>query len=73
MVAAEHAAKMLGLNQRRIFQIIETGMVHFSETDTGTTFICIASMTEGDETQSVSVERSEDGRDPRKEIVGDIE
>lgn len=44
MVVAEQAAKLFGVGQRQIFQIIETGDVHFCETDTGTTLICIASM-----------------------------
>lgn len=49
MVVAEQAAKLFGVGQRQMFQIIETGDVHFCETDTGTTLICIASMRgEGD-------------------------
>jgi len=49
MVVAEQAAKLFGVGQRQIFQIIENGDVHFCETETGTTLICIASMRgEGD-------------------------
>ena len=44
MVLAEHAAKLFGVRQRQIFQNIESGDVHFCETDTGATLICIASM-----------------------------
>lgn len=49
MVVAEQAAKLLGIAQRQIFRIVETGSVHFCETATGTTLVCIASMRcEGD-------------------------
>lgn len=44
MVTAEKAGKVIGVNQRRVFQIIEAGTVHFTETEGGTTLICIASM-----------------------------
>ncbi len=48
MVLAEQAANLLGVNQRRIFQLIETGKVHFADATAGTTLICIASMTSED-------------------------
>lgn len=49
MIDAEHAARLFEIRQRQIFQMIETGQVHFTETDTGKTLICLASMSgEGD-------------------------
>lgn len=48
LVAAEQAANLLGVSHRRIFQIIETDGVHFTETEAGTTLICIASMSDID-------------------------
>jgi hypothetical protein len=54
MVPAEQAANLFGVNQRRIFQLIETGTVHHAEAKTGTTLICVASITgEGDAESSV--------------------
>jgi hypothetical protein len=35
MLTAEQAAVLLGIKQRRIFRIIETGAAHFAETDAG--------------------------------------
>lgn len=43
MMAIAQAAVMFGVKQRRVFQIIETGTVHFTETDSGAALICIAS------------------------------
>lgn len=72
MIEAEQAAKFFGVNQRRIFQIIETGMIHFLETDMGTTMICIASMAgESEKTRSVSLEVSDGSRDQQKERISD--
>ena len=49
MIEAEQTAKLFEIRQRQVFQMIETGKVHFIETDTGKTLICLASMTgEGD-------------------------
>lgn len=44
MVAIEHAARLLRVNQRRIFQIIETGTVHFFETESGGAIVCVTSL-----------------------------
>ncbi|MBP6004132.1 MAG: hypothetical protein KA746_11920 [Pyrinomonadaceae bacterium] len=44
MVAAGQAAKLLGIGQRRIFQIIENGAVHFAETESGVAIICLKSL-----------------------------
>ena len=52
MIDAEHAARLFEISQRQVFQLIETGKVHFIETDTGKTLICLASMPgEGDLTE----------------------
>ena len=53
MVAVDEAATLLGVNQRRVFQIIESGAVHFTETDDGTAMICIASMASGGNDQAI--------------------
>lgn len=45
MIEVEQAAKLFEIKQRQVFQMIETGKVHFIETDTGKALICIASMT----------------------------
>ena len=74
MTTVEQAAKLFGINQRRIFQIIETGTVHFSETDSGATLICIASMSnESGQVQSDAVEVGDDGRDQQKDMIADTE
>jgi hypothetical protein len=57
MVAADLAANVLGINQRRIFQGIETGIVHFMETEAGSTLICIASITTDSDENSADAER----------------
>lgn len=44
-LTAEQTAGFFGIKQRRLFQIIETGAVHFTETDAGTAMICIGSLT----------------------------
>jgi len=51
MISVEQAARLTGVNQRRLFQIIETGTVHFAETEAGVAMICIASMTDKGEVQ----------------------
>ena len=38
------AAKLLGIKQRQIFQIIETGAAHFTETEAGALMICLNSL-----------------------------
>ena len=46
MLAIEQAADLLGIKQRRIFRIIETGAAHFTEIEAGATIICITSLVE---------------------------
>ncbi|MFT3742893.1 MAG: hypothetical protein QM785_01240 [Pyrinomonadaceae bacterium] len=45
MIEVEQAAKLFELKQRQVFQMIEIGKVHFIETDTGKALVCLASMT----------------------------
>lgn len=44
MLTAEQAANLFGIQQRRIFQIIETEAAHFTETKAGAAMICITSL-----------------------------
>ena len=44
MLAIEQAADLLGIKQRRIFQIIETGAAHFTEAEAGALMICLNSL-----------------------------
>ena len=44
MLPAEQAAGFFGITQRRIFQIVETGAAHFTETQTGAAMICLSSL-----------------------------
>ena len=44
MVSAEQTANLLGIKQRRIFQIIETGAAHFTEAEAGALMICLNSL-----------------------------
>ena len=44
MLTTEQVAGILGITQRRIFQIIETGAVHFTETEAGAALICLSSL-----------------------------
>ena len=46
MLTTEQAAKIFGIKQRRIFQIIETETAHFNETKAGAVMICILSLKE---------------------------
>jgi hypothetical protein len=45
MLAIEQTAKLLHLKQRRIFQIIEIGAVHFAEAEAGRLMVCPTSLT----------------------------
>lgn len=45
-LTAEQAAVLFGIKQRRIFQIVETGVAHFTEYESGAAMICIASLAE---------------------------
>ena len=44
MVSAEQTANLLGIKQRRIFQIVETGAAHYTEAEAGAIMICINSL-----------------------------
>ncbi|HRH46055.1 MAG TPA: hypothetical protein PKY82_30710 [Pyrinomonadaceae bacterium] len=44
MLTITQSANLLGINQRRIFQIIETGAAHFTETEAGALMICPSSL-----------------------------
>lgn len=44
VLAIEPAANWLGITQRRIFRIIETGAAHFIESESGALMICMNSL-----------------------------
>ena len=44
MLTIEQAADLLGIKQRRIFRIIETGAAHFTEAEAGALMICLNSL-----------------------------
>lgn len=44
MLTAEQCAAFLGINQRSIFQFIETGAAHFAETEAGAVIVCPPSL-----------------------------
>lgn len=44
MLTAEQTAGMFGITQRRIFQIIETGAAHFTESKAGAFMVCLTSL-----------------------------
>ncbi len=44
MLRIGQAAKLLGIKQSRIFQIIETGAAHFTEAEAGALMICLTSL-----------------------------
>jgi hypothetical protein len=46
MLAPEQIVQILGISQRRIFQLVETGAAHFVETNTGAMMICPSSVAE---------------------------
>ena len=46
MLTTEQAARIFGIKQRRIFQIIETEAAHFTETEAGAVMICLTSLAE---------------------------
>ncbi len=46
MLAAEQAAAVFGISQRRVFQLIESSVAHFTETETGAVLVCLASLRE---------------------------
>lgn len=46
MISAEASAVLFKLSRRAVYQAIETGKLHFSETKNGLIFICPASFAE---------------------------
>ena len=44
MLATEKAARFFGINQRRVFQIIETETMHFAEIEAGAVMVCMSSL-----------------------------
>ncbi len=44
VLAAEQAAGFFGIRQRRVFQIVETEAIHFTETEAGAAMICLKSL-----------------------------
>lgn len=46
MISAEASAVFFRLSRRDVYRMIETGKVHFSETETGLLFICPESFAE---------------------------
>jgi len=44
MLRVEQAAGLFGIKQRRIFQIIETEAVHFTEIESSAAMICLSSL-----------------------------
>jgi len=46
MLAAEQIAVVFDISQRRLFQLVETGAAHFTETETGAVMICPSSLAE---------------------------
>lgn len=44
MLTAERAAGFFAINQRRVFQIIESGAIHYAETEAGALMICLRSL-----------------------------
>jgi hypothetical protein len=46
MLTAEPSAKFFDISQRYLFQMIETGALHYAETETNEVRICITSLAE---------------------------
>ncbi|HLM61193.1 MAG TPA: hypothetical protein VK308_10330 [Pyrinomonadaceae bacterium] len=46
MLSAEQTAALLAVSHRRIFQLVELGAGHFTETDVGALFVCPNSLVE---------------------------
>lgn len=46
MLTTEQTANFFGIIQRRIFQIIETEAVHFTEIEVGVVMVCLTSLAE---------------------------
>lgn len=41
MLAAEHAAAVLAVSRRAVYQLIEHQMAHFTETEAGVVMLCL--------------------------------
>lgn len=44
VIAAEAAAALLNINCRAVYQFIESGAIHFAETEAGATLVCPTSI-----------------------------
>ena len=45
MLTAEQITAVVGISQRRVFQLVETDAAHFAETETGILLVCPNSLT----------------------------
>jgi uncharacterized glyoxalase superfamily protein PhnB len=52
MVTPERAAEICGVTSREIYRRIETGTIHFVETETGVLFVCSSSVRGVSETRA---------------------
>ena len=48
MVTADHAAAMIGVKSRTIYQCVESGQIHFADTPEGLLLVCVKSVSEMD-------------------------
>ncbi|MBX7173506.1 MAG: hypothetical protein K1X72_21240 [Pyrinomonadaceae bacterium] len=44
MIAAESAASVFGFSRREVYRMVESGRIHFLETEAGILFICQKSL-----------------------------
>ncbi|HXT63963.1 MAG TPA: hypothetical protein VN696_13075 [Pyrinomonadaceae bacterium] len=44
MVTVNEATAIAGVSERQIFQLSESGVIHFTETEDGKTLFCVASL-----------------------------
>ena len=44
LVNIDEGAALIGISARAIFRRVETGQVHFTETETGALFVCVNSL-----------------------------
>ena len=62
MLPIAQAAVLLGIKQSRIFQIVETGVVHFTEAESEALMICLnslATVLDGDSEKKITGEINE--------------
>jgi excisionase family DNA binding protein len=63
MVTPDEAAQLCRVSTRTIYRRIETGRLHFTETDRGFSLVCIQSLENGaTATQEDTVETASDAR-----------